>query len=213
MQYENFIENIKQHLSKPLPGEEIQFKMAPIERLIRDSALKENPNPKLSAVMVLFYPVDNIPYFVLMLRKTYKGVHSAQIGLPGGKKEDGDITLIDTAKRETEEEIGVKKTEINIIGTLTQVYIPPSGFLVHPFVGFVNKTTSFMPDSKEVERLIELPVSDLSNNSNVKTKSVYVNAINQEKIYPCFDFNGNIVWGATAMILNELKEIVNPFYK
>lgn len=212
MNFNVFIEKIEHQLLTPLPGEEAHFKVAPFERTVRDIAYKSNPNPTLSAVLALFYPIENVSHCALILRNTYKGVHSAQIGFPGGKKELTDRDLIETACREAEEEIGVNKKQITVLGKLSSVYIPPSGFLVQPYVGFSPERPDFSLDSREVNKLIELPTSLLIDESVISQKSVYIHELSTEKTYPCFDFNGDIVWGATAMMLSELKEIIKRFY-
>ena len=203
----SFLEELTARLEYLLPGQQAQFKMAPFERVLK-SRVPENFVPKQSATLTLFYLIEEKPHFTLILRNSYKGVHSAQIGFPGGKKEETDVDLRATALRETEEEIGVNKNSIQVIGKLSEVYIPPSGFLVSPYVGYIDKYPHFNPDSREVQRIIEVSVEDLLNENCVSEKEVFVNAIGNSMRYPCFDFKGEIVWGATAMMLSELKEIL-----
>ena len=104
---------------------------------------------------MLFYPdINNETRLVLMLRNKYKGVHSNQISLPGGKVDRLDKSLKDTALRETHEEIGLHKDDIDIVGDLSSVYIPPSNFNVYPFIGYINTTPIFHPDPKEVSLIL-----------------------------------------------------------
>jgi len=205
--FTEFIEILSVALKGVLPAEPAQFKMAPKGRLLRKVALLLNPIPKLSAVLVLLYPKNKELHLVLMLRNEYNGVHSAQVSFPGGKRENKE-SLQKTALREAEEEIGVDAKKVKIIGKLSDLYIPPSGYLVTPFVGYSNKSPEFNPDPTEVQRIIEVPVSLIMDESTVKRKKIKVSTGNLKLNYPYFDVYGHTVWGATAMMLSELKEII-----
>jgi len=129
-----------------LPGIDAHFKMAPLMRIKLGKNLDVAAlNPKKSAVLALLYPNEAQELqMVFMLRKTYKGVHSNQIGFPGGKVEKEDNNLLATALRETFEEVGVPSNTIQIITTLTETYIPPSNFLVQPFLGICQEKPTFV---------------------------------------------------------------------
>lgn len=203
-----FIKNLESALHLPLPGEEAQFVMAPYQRALRKTALFANPSPKLSAVLVLIYPLQGEPHTLLMLRNSYDGVHSGQVSFPGGGKDDIDKTLEDTALREAEEEAGIRRNNVKIIGKLTKVYIPPSKFLVQPYIGFMEERPALKPDKKEVKQLIETPLQLIVDENTIKTKTIRLgNGMLMENT-PYFDIYGNTVWGATAMMLGELKEIL-----
>jgi len=211
----NFIKSFSTQLLKPLPGKLAQYKMAPYERIIRAAINNftapfggKASKPKLSAVLILFYQKEDEIYFSLILRNTYKGVHSAQVSFPGGKKEKSDNSLLETALRETEEEIGIKKDLITIIGELTPIYIPPSGFLVHPYVGFIKEPPVFTPDPNEVNTIIESPVKLILDDAIVGKKKIKVGTYNVKINYPFYNILNHTVWGATAMILSELKEVL-----
>ncbi len=207
MDFNSFLTQINQLKKSPLGGLESQFKMAP--ELRKNYSLKdiENRNPRASAVLVLFYPdEENNTRVLLMLRSNYKGVHSAQISFPGGKNEKADGNLTATALRETEEEIGIDKNDINIIREITKTYIPPSNFWVHPFVGYYDKTPLFTTNY-EVEVLIEVLVSDLLDDKFISTKNLTTSYMENIDV-PCFKLNSYIVWGATAMILSEIKDLL-----
>ena len=204
-----FVTSLKTALSKPLPGQKAQFKMAPYERILKNLTKKFIwKKPKESAVLCLFYPKNGEPHFALILRNTYKGVHSAQVSFPGGKVDEFDNSLKDTALRETEEEIGVNKSDIEILGKLTEVFIPPSGFQVQPFVGFINAAPNFTPNPDEVSKIIGVPLSILMDESIVGKKKITVSVTKLKINYPYFDILGETVWGATAMMLSELKELI-----
>lgn len=208
MQFKEFLQSISKIQKQPLPGMAAHAKMAPATRI---EALRpdyySDKNPKMSSVMMLVYPKNNEASFVLIKRNTYKGVHSAQISLPGGKKEEEDTDAIATALRETHEEIGVAPVNIEIVKLFSEIYIPPSNFLVHPVLGYISSTPEFIPEPAEVDMIIEMPVSSLLDDSfivNTTMKTSYANMTN----VPAFKIDEHIVWGATAMILSEIKETI-----
>ncbi len=196
-----------------LPAESSQFKMLPPSRMkIRDTYKEAMKQAKQSAVLALFYPdTDNQTNFALIQRKVYNGVHSAQISFPGGKFEKGDLNLEYTAIRETHEEIGIKPDQVKIVKELTKVYIPPSNFTVQPYIGLLNETPNFILQETEVERLLEVSVIDFINEENVVTKTVST-SYNKKVDVPAYLLNEHIVWGATAMMLSEVKDLIKAVY-
>jgi 8-oxo-dGTP pyrophosphatase MutT (NUDIX family) len=190
-----------------LPGEKAQMIMGSGIRLKELRFMPVNENTKKSGVMILLYPAENTIYSVLILRTKYNGTHSGQVALPGGKAEISDKDLVETALRETHEEIGIDRADIHVVGQITRLYIPPSNYIVFPTVGYMTKKPSFVPDPTEVKDIIEYPLATLLDEKTVKTKPF---KINDEITFtaPYFDIGGNVVWGATAMILSEFKEIL-----
>ncbi|MBT0608406.1 NUDIX hydrolase [Aequorivita echinoideorum] len=209
MDFREFEKRIVKVTKLELPGEEVHFKMAPIERLeeLKRAAEKQN-TAKRAAVMALFYPSeDGQTRLILILRKTYKGVHSAQVGFPGGKVEDEDENLAETALRETEEEVGISRKAISILKKLTEIYIPPSNFFVQPFLGITMETPQFIPQEDEVEALIEVDLADFMEDANITTQTLTTSYAKNIEV-PAFKLNDHIVWGATAMMLNEVRELL-----
>jgi 8-oxo-dGTP pyrophosphatase MutT (NUDIX family) len=208
MDFQDFLKHVTKLPEIDLPASEAHDKMAPLERIEIMKNLKISSfNPKFAAVMMLFYPKKGKTNLVLIVRNAYEGVHSAQIAFPGGKHESGDENFENTALRETYEEIGVHPDRIDIIMPFTNLYIPPSNFMVYPFLGICKEEIIFIPDGKEVADVIELPLSDfLDNNLIVNTKLLNSYAVDIE--VPAFKIKEHIVWGATAMMLNELKEVL-----
>ncbi len=157
--------------------------------------------------MALFYPgLERQTHLVLILRNTYPGVHSNQIGLPGGKQEAGDRDLKETALRETHEEIGVPQGHIEVIRAITEVYIPPSNFEVHPFIGLYEKEAAFVIQESEVAALIEVALADFMDDSKLMMQNLSTSYAENIAV-PAFELNGHTVWGATAMMLSEIKEL------
>lgn len=209
MKFNQFLESVSKVRNLELPGREAQFLMSPPFR--EELVLKMNDRihkAKKAAVMVLFYPdINNITNLVLILRKTYKGVHSAQIGFPGGKVEFEDQSLLQTAIRETEEEVGVNQEDIVVLKSLTEVYIPPSNFIVHPFMGTLHYPPNFIKQDDEVEDVLQVKLLDFLHEDNVIKKAVQT-SYNVEVDVPAFNLNNHIVWGATAMMLSEVKVLL-----
>jgi 8-oxo-dGTP pyrophosphatase MutT (NUDIX family) len=208
MDFQDFLKYVPKFLEVTLPASEAHFRMAPLERIEGMKNLKiEDKNPKTAAVMMLFYPKNGRTHLVLIVRNSYEGVHSAQIAFPGGKYESKDENFQNTALRETHEEIGIPPDSIEVIMPFTNLYIQPSNFMVYPYFGICREEIIFIPDSDEVAGIIELPLSDFLNDDlivSVKLSTSY--AIDVD--IPAFKINEHIVWGATAMMLSELKEVL-----
>lgn len=206
MYFNDFIKFIPKIEKEKLLSTKAHAKMAPLERI---SFLKEmnymEKNPKKAAILMLFYPKNAITHLALIVRNTYPGVHSSQIGFPGGKVELEDTNLEHTALRETHEEIGIHPNKITIIKPYSEIYIPPSNFLVYPFMGISHEELQFKPDLDEVKRVLEFPLSDFLDEktvSIVKMSTSY--AVDIE--VPAFLVDKYVVWGATAMMMSELKD-------
>lgn len=191
-----------------LPGQDAQVLLAPD---FRKESLKINYNiehAKRAGVMILFYPGQNDQtHLVLILRKSYKGVHSNQVALPGGKEEKKDNNLIATALRETEEEIGVEASSIEVIRPMTELYIPPSNYIVKPTFAKVDYLPQFKPQASEVEKIIPIQLEDLLLPSNIKPCIINTSYAGQKEVMS-YQVNGYTIWGATAMMLSELQVLL-----
>lgn len=209
MNFNTFLQLVVNIKHKALLGETAHAQLSPPYRLELAEKYKEKRKiaPE-AAVMALFYPnKNNETQLVFILRKTYKGVHSAQVGFPGGKVELEDRDLKHTALRETEEEVGIAQTDIEVLKTMTPIYIPPSNFMVHPFFGISKKRLQFVRQEEEVDAIIEVALSDILDDNNVVQTHVPT-SYNVEVEVPAFLLNNYIVWGATAMMLNEIKVLL-----
>ncbi len=208
MDFNFFIESIPKISQQKLLGELSHLKMCPPERedLMKNINL-ENIKPKEAAIMMLLYPKKIQTHLALILRTSYNGVHSSQIAFPGGKVEKFDENYQETALRETHEEIGIHPEKINVIRDFTPIYIPPSNFMVYPFLGFSESELIFNPDPNEVAGIIELPISIFLDDKIVIFKRMST-SYNLEIDVPAFKIQEHIVWGATAMMLSELKDVL-----
>lgn len=211
MSFETFISNLQLRFIKGgFPGIDAHLELAPRFRIpeIKDYARRENA--KKSSVLILLYPYKNSICIVLTVRQKYEGVHSGQVSFPGGKFEEIDINLTQTALREANEETGIDISKINVIGTLTELYIPPSNFLVLPVVAYTSERPKFKLDTTEVAKIAEIDFDHILAKQSITEKEIIISDIIKFKA-PCFYINNLIIWGATAMILNEFKMIVKEF--
>jgi len=207
MKFELFLKYIETLKNTKLPGIEAQFKLAPKLRLNYNVKKIKANDPKIAAVLALFYPNQNNEVTLLLTKRAnYNGTHSGQISFPGGKVEQSDLNLKQTALRETYEEVGIIDEDIEVIREFTEVYIPPSNFLVTPFIGIIYNKPVFKVSS-EVAKIIEVPFSKLIDETSIGSIKI-TNSYMKETSVPCFKIDDSIIWGATAMILSEIREVL-----
>ncbi|WP_405383271.1 NUDIX hydrolase [Maribacter sp. LLG6340-A2] len=209
MDFNLFEHQVSKIKDLPLPGEASQYKMAPQSRVEDLKRLNiAQKKPRQAAVMALFYPSEvRTTNLLLILRKTYKGVHSNQVGFPGGKAETIDDGLLHTALRETHEEVGVEPKDVTVIKELSSIFIPPSNFMVQPYIGLYKEPKPFRKQEKEVETILEVPLLDFMDETKIITKKLTTSYASNIEV-PAFELNGYVVWGATAMMLSEIKELL-----
>lgn len=201
------IQDLQRALCAGLPGEQAHRKMAPITRLEFSEYIQLKNQAKLSAVNVILMNNTGQAQIILIQRPEYLGAHSGQISFPGGKIDPQDLSPLDAALRETQEEIGVIPTQINSLGLLTELYIPPSNFWIYPYLSYTDQLLEIKPDAKEVKEVFFLPLKELISPTNVSTFQ-YITPNGLKIKYPCFKYQNRIIWGATAMILQEVKELI-----
>ena len=207
MEFDQFLSLISKMEHSNIGGFSSHSKMIPKERIIPKQHEIKDKNPKKAAVLALFYPgAFSETRFLLILRADYDGTHAAQISFPGGKYEKSDIHLKTTALRETYEEVGIKMEQIQVKKRMTDIYIPPSNFIVSPYLGIMDATPEFKTN-EEVDEIIEVKLADLLDEAFVSTKNLTTSYM--EKIdVPCYELNEHTVWGATAMMLSEIKDLI-----
>lgn len=205
--YQHFSESLQKILTAELPGTAIQYEMAHAVRVPQQSVPE---NARNAGVMALFYPKASDLHLALIERtsKHPNDAHGGQVSFPGGKEEQEDVDMRATAIRETEEEIGVKGSDIEILGALSKLYIPVSNFHVHPYVGVLPYEARFIPQPSEVQQVLEVPVSDLFNPELRRVTDLKIGTRMTLNQVPYFHFAEKVVWGATAMMLNELIYII-----
>lgn len=199
---------LKNILSDQLPGEDIHLEVTPLGRMRSSEAKQQSSLIKPSAVAVLLYQQHGEWYTLLTERPIYPGNHSGQISFPGGKYESEDEILLHTSIRECHEEVAFKPDTSQLIGKLTDVFIPHSHFHIEPYLFLIDQQTpNFQKNDREVASLIQLPISHLIDQKNLiftQQKGLRDTLLDQ---VPTFTFQHYEIWGATALILNEVKHI------
>ena len=198
-------ENIKKALSQSLPGSASHKKMLPLNR-----ELSVKPDELLrikhSSVLLLLFAENNELNACLIKRPSHMKHHASQIGLPGGRIEKGE-TVLETAFRETWEEIGISREKIEILGSLSELYVQVSQFHIHPFVGWIDKKPEFVINKNEVEKTISFPLRLITNSFEEIELETFTGTLK----VPCIRFEDEIIWGATAMILSEFYDVLRPY--
>ena len=201
----SWIEKLSRKLKENLPGSLAHKDLMPATR--KEELLKlPEQLPRKSAVLLLFYPVNERPVLLFIKRAIDGGVHSNQIAFPGGQYEPADSSLQQTALRESNEEVNTEPYRVTILGSLTKLYIPPSNFEVTPFVGYTLNRPDFIPN-EEVEKIMEISAIDLLKPESLQVRTLQYRTGKKIEV-PCFYLDNEIVWGATAMIVNELIMIM-----
>ena len=203
--FKNFTEDLQQRLRKPLPGEAAHQKMASVARY--RLGIKPNERTRRSAVLICFYPYQNSIYLPLILRPQYDGVHAGQMAFPGGRMERFDENLTRTALREAQEEVGIRVSDVKVLGLLTELFIPPSNFYVQPVVGILPYRPEFYPDPREVEAVVEVDLETLLDETIIGDSQIEVRGILVDA--PFYQIQGYRVWGATAMMISELLMVLD----
>lgn len=201
------IAGVSSELRKPLPGKTFQYKMAPADRDKRYSQNINDVTPKQAAVMILLLPLSSQVSAVFVKRTVYPGAHSGQVSFPGGTFTDSDSGLFQTAKRETEEELGIDLHNLIKLGALTPLFIGISNFMVYPFVGLIGKTSPFNVQTSEIQYAFTVSLATLQDK---KARSQFeVRSNGYAFPAPCYLAGKEKIWGATAMILSEFLEVIN----
>ncbi len=205
--FDSFIRSLEKSLAGILPGQDSQYKLAPLVRKDQMRKIKNPSEGTPSGVLILFYPVNQEIFIPFIRRPRYDGVHSGQIAFPGGKYEKDDRNLHTTALREAWEEIGINPSHVSIIGELTSLYIPPSNFNVLPVVAFAERTPEFSIDPAEVDHILRFNIREILDRKSLTEKEI---SMSNGLVFktPCFVVRDQVIWGATAMMLNELIDVI-----
>lgn len=206
--HHDLVQRVREHLRQPLPGHDDFRELSGYQRPDLASVMSQVPPPKESGVLALLYPHAGELHTMLMLRPAYEGVHSGQVGFPGGHREPGDTDIVATALREFQEETGARTGHFEVLGRLSPVYIPPSRALVTPVLAFTDNLGELAPDPREVAALIPVALSHLMRDDILKRTKVFVSTLQREVEAPYWDVDGHVVWGATALIIAELRKLM-----
>ena len=196
---------IEEQLQKPFEPRSYSELDAYIRQSATEARLLE-PLPRESAVVIVLHPHEGDAGLTLIQRPVYNGVHSGQMAFPGGKKDEEDESLLHTALRELNEEVGLSlPTEKNYF-VLNEIFIPPSRMLVQPFATVLNEIPNFIPDEKEVAALVPIPLAHFGSNMKTERMDIFMPHIQQTKSVPAIRYDDYLIWGATAMMLFELRD-------
>jgi 8-oxo-dGTP pyrophosphatase MutT (NUDIX family) len=180
-----------------------------LDAYVRQSAAEArqlDPLPRESAVVIVLHPLGNDAGLTLIQRPVYNGVHSGQMAFPGGKKDEGDESLLHTALRELQEEVGLQLPIEKKYFGLNEIFIPPSRMLVQPFATVLEESPVFIPKEDEVAALVPIPLSHFGANMKTEKMEIFMPHIQETKTVPAIRYEDYFIWGATAMMLFELRD-------
>jgi len=200
-----FQEKLTENLKKPLPGHPAHRMMEAFSAAYL--GMRPTEQTRKSAILFLLYPFNNEIYFPLILRNSYDGFHSGEVGFPGGRYEQTDQDLIQTALREANEEIGLRLQDVKILGTLSEIYIGPSDFLVLPVVGYIPYRPDLLPDPREVQQILEAKLAYFSDPKIIGCAEIRIPG--DVVLTPYYEINGHKAWGATAKMICELLTVIH----
>lgn len=208
-EHRSFKEALTKRLKGKLPGISSQMKMVPAVRRKDIENRSGDGDTMKAAVLICLYPEEyGDIHLVLIRRNEYDGVHSGQISFPGGKYEEDDSNLFHTALREAKEETNIGIDDVEILGEITAVYIPPSNFIVKPVIGWTSQKPDLIPDPSEVSEILSVSLNELTNPENLQFRDIPHREFDIINV-PCFYIQGHIIWGATAMMLSEVVDILD----
>jgi 8-oxo-dGTP pyrophosphatase MutT (NUDIX family) len=196
---------IEEQLKKPFEPKAY----SELDAYIRESAAearKLTPAPRESAVVIVVHPHEGDAGITLIQRPVYSGVHSGQMAFPGGKKDEGDESLLHTALRELNEEVGISLPTEKKYYVLNEIFIPPSQLLVQPFATVLSHEPVFIPNENEVAQLVPIPLAHFGASMKTEKMEIFMPHIQETKAVPAIRFEEYLIWGATAMMLFELRD-------
>jgi 8-oxo-dGTP pyrophosphatase MutT (NUDIX family) len=206
-----FIQHVRRFGITNLPGIDAQKEL--VSKTFSRSRTQANKNSKRAGVLAIILDVSTTPSLLYIKRTTKRNdKHSGQISFPGGQYEDGDKTLLQCALRETKEEVGIQGADLQILGPLTPLYVDVSDFVIHPYLAFYDAIPDYELEEEEVAHIIEFPIAELLEEESIKYTDMTIRNHKLKNI-PYFDLNGEILWGATAMITNEILHLIRSHYK
>jgi 8-oxo-dGTP pyrophosphatase MutT (NUDIX family) len=152
-------------------------------------------------VLILVYPHASEPHIVFTRRSETVATHRGQISLPGGARDAEDATLAVTALRETQEELGIPTTEINLLAALDEVQVVASNFVITPYVGTLGYRPLFVPNADEVAEVIEVPVRVLQDPTTFREETWELRG--RPRLIQFYEYGPFQIWGATGRVIQE----------
>lgn len=205
MTYNELIEQFK----KELPGEKSHLAFMPLRGRSSEEIRKGITFRDSAVAIILFHNEAGRLCTIVTRRQVYDGSHSGQISFPGGKKESDDDNLLETAIRECYEEIGVHARNFELLKELTPLFVPVSKFLISPYVFYTeHRSFEYIRSEREVASIHELDLLTLFASESVVNLDIKISNELVMKNVPHFKQDDILIWGATALILNELKDIL-----
>lgn len=206
--FRQFCSSLHARLLSPLPGYDAQKLMEPPSRQ-QLLLMPRTETPREGAVLIVLFPDGMDISTVMIQRAVYDGVHSGQIAFPGGRRDHNDKTLLETALREAEEEVGIVADSVKVLGTLSSLYIPPSNFNVLPVVACLDYSPELKIQPDEVSEAFFISLTELAKTGNCRPGTINLTSYSISNV-PTYCVNDRIIWGATAMIISELIKVIPP---
>jgi 8-oxo-dGTP pyrophosphatase MutT (NUDIX family) len=210
MNFDELTRFLEKRVQLPMPGDAAHSQMKPKLPNGGPLKMKHATPPRKGGVLILLYEDNGLVRFPLIQRPSYEGIHSGQMALPGGRYEEEDMDQFHTALRESDEEIGIHKEKVEIIGSLSEFFVAASNYMVLPVIGKIDHKPTFIPEPREVADIVTPQVKDLIDPRRLKEKEMTVSSGFKLQC-PYYDLEGRTVWGATAMMLSELVEILKEY--
>ncbi len=199
--FDQTINYLRGRLAGTLPGPVAQMKMAPVRPDAVERLSVQGRDCREAGVLALLTPLAGEAHLLMTVRRDHLAAHAGQVSFPGGRRER-DEELHQTALRETHEEVGIEPGDVDLLGRLTPLYVPPSNYCVYPFVGTTREEPALLLQSDEVARIVHVPLRALQDAASLRREEWIVRG--ERMLVPHFDIDGLTVWGATAMMVSEL---------
>ncbi|MGB1183850.1 MAG: NUDIX hydrolase [Schleiferiaceae bacterium] len=192
---------------RALPVEGLGEAMMPWYRKMTMPGAERVAGAKQAAVLIHVFPSEGDLEVLYMRRPAYDGAHGGQVSFPGGKVESTDGSLLETALREAQEEVGLRAEDLEIVRALSPLYIPPSDFMVHPFVSFGKERPELVLDPTEVAHTFSIPLEALCSDELVGETTITIKT-GKEQV-PAYLYQDEVIWGATAMMTAEFVALLS----
>ena len=204
-EFHRTIEALRERLAEPLPGPKAHMRMAPERPGMDNRHIVEGRDCRQAAVLIVLLPRDGKPHVLMTLRRGHLAQHAGQVSFPGGGRDEGEH-LLATALREAQEEVNLNPADIEVLGPLSPLFIPPSNYCVYPFLAYAESEPLLTPHDFEVERILHVPLETIAQESTARRDYRVIRG--QKVLVPFYHIESLEIWGATAMMLSELLSLL-----